>query len=236
MIKHNFSLVVIFTIILTSLSAQNAINAFDENGERHGIWRKNYPNTDQIRYEGKFNHGREVDTFKYYKLKRKKSVLSALKIFNRVDNTSEVTFMASNGSTVSEGKMSGKNFIGKWVFYHKNSPSVMIEEYYNNDGLLDGVRKVFFVNGKKAEEVAYKDGKQNGFSKIYSESGQLLQNSSYTNDKLNGSTIYYDVNGSVNAKGKFKDNVKIGIWEYYKDAELVRKVDHDTNKVLFRKQ
>jgi len=46
MIKHKFISCIIFTIILTSLSAQNAINAFDENGERHGIWRKNYPNTD----------------------------------------------------------------------------------------------------------------------------------------------------------------------------------------------
>lgn len=126
MIKQKLIFSIIFTIILTSLTAQNELNGFDENGERHGIWRKNYPNSNQLRYEGKFNHGKEIDTFKYYKLKLKKSVLSAVKVFNSNDNTSEVLFMASNGSIVSKGKMDGKNFIGKWLFYHKNSYRIMI--------------------------------------------------------------------------------------------------------------
>ena len=41
MIKQKLIFSIIFTIILTSLTAQNELNGFDENGERHGIWRKN---------------------------------------------------------------------------------------------------------------------------------------------------------------------------------------------------
>ena len=63
MIKQKLIFSIIFTIILTSLTAQNEFNGFDENGERQGIWRKNYPNSYQLRYEGKFNHGKEIDTF-----------------------------------------------------------------------------------------------------------------------------------------------------------------------------
>ena len=69
MIKQKLIFSIIFTIILTSLTAQNELNGFDENGERHGIWRKNYPNSYQLRYEGKFNHGKEIDTFKFVVLK-----------------------------------------------------------------------------------------------------------------------------------------------------------------------
>ncbi len=236
MIKHKFISSIIFTIILTSLSAQKEINTYDENGKRHGIWRKNYPSSNQLRYEGQFNHGKEIDTFKYYKLKRKKSVLSAIKVFNTNDDTSEVTFMASNGSVVSKGQMSGKNFIGKWVYFHKNSSKVMITEHYNENGALEGTRTVFFINGKEAEVVEYKNGKQNGVSKIYSESGKLLQNSIYVQDKLNGITTYYNGNGAVKAKGSFKNNLKTGVWEYYENSDLIRKVDHDSDKVLFKKQ
>ena len=236
MIKQKLIFSIIFTIILTSLTAQNELNGFDENGERHGIWRKNYPNSNQLRYEGKFNHGKEIDTFKYYKLKLKKSVLSAVKVFNSNDNTSEVLFMASNGSIVSKGKMDGKNFIGKWLFYHKNSYRIMIEEYYNAQGTLEGKRKVFFINSVLAESTEYKSGMKNGFLKIYSQSSKLLQESVYEDDKLSGKTTYYDLNGSVEASGNFMANLKTGVWEYFKNGILTRKVDHDNDKVLFKKQ
>lgn len=236
MIKRKIAFGIIFTIILTSLSAQSDVNNYDESGKRHGIWQKNYPNTNQLRYKGKFVHGKEIDTFKFYKLKRKKSVLSAVKIFNEENNQAEVTFMASSGNIISKGKMSGKSFIGKWIFYHKNSDIPMIEENYNSNGELDGKRSVMFINGKIAEVAEYKNNLLNGVSKTYSESGRLLQESTYSEDKLDGSTIYYDTDGNVQAEGNFKSNLKIGIWEYYKNKELIRKVDHDNDKVIYKKQ
>ncbi|TCK68781.1 antitoxin component YwqK of YwqJK toxin-antitoxin module [Winogradskyella wandonensis] len=236
MIKHKFKFLLFFTITLTSLTAQNEINSFDKDGKRHGIWKKTYPNTNQLRYEGQFVHGKEIDTFKYYKLKRKKSVLSAVKVFNSIDNKAEVTFLASNGKIISQGKMAGKDFIGRWLFYHKNSNNVMIEENYNLQGQLDGKRTVFFVRGQIAEEETYKNGLLNGISKIYAESGKLLQESLYKDDKLNGISTYYDADGNIQAKGSFKDNLKVGIWEYYKNGVLTRKVNHDTDKVLYKKQ
>ncbi|GGI58080.1 toxin-antitoxin system YwqK family antitoxin [Winogradskyella haliclonae] len=236
MIKHIIAYGVVLTIILTPLAAQNEINKFDESGKRHGIWQKNYPKTNQLRYKGKFLHGKEIDTFKYYKLKRKKSVLSAVKVFNLDNNEAQVTFMASNGNVISQGKMDGKNFIGKWVFFHKNSQDIMIEENYNAKGQLEGKRSVMFINGKVAEVADYKNDLLNGITKIYSESGKLLQESIYKDDKLDGNTSYYDIDGNLQAKGSFKSNLKIGLWEYYKNGELVRKVDHDNDKVIFKKQ
>ncbi|SHH37182.1 toxin-antitoxin system YwqK family antitoxin [Winogradskyella jejuensis] len=236
MIKHKLIFGFIFTITLTSLAAQNEVNNFDKSGKRHGVWQKNYPKTNQLRYEGQFVHGKEVDTFKYYKLKRKKSVLSAIKVFNIENNRAQVTFMASNGKVVSKGEMDGKNFVGKWLYFHKNSQQIMIEEHYNPEGKLDGIRTVFFINGALAEEAEYKDGLLNGISKIYSESGKLLQESLYKMDKLEGQTTYYDADGNIQAKGLFKANLKTGIWEYYKNGKLTRKADHTNNKVLLRKQ
>ena len=48
----------IFIITLTSfqlvLLSQNSVNQFDENGERHGYWSKNFEGTEEKRYEGNF--------------------------------------------------------------------------------------------------------------------------------------------------------------------------------------
>ncbi|MFD1064097.1 toxin-antitoxin system YwqK family antitoxin [Winogradskyella litorisediminis] len=236
MIKHKHLLGFTFIITLTSLFAQNEVNSLDENGKRHGVWQKNFPNTNQLRYKGQFNHGKEIDTFKYYKLNRKKSVLSAIKVFSINDDIADVTFMTSKGKVVSKGKMDGKNFIGKWVFYHNKTNGIMIEENYNNQGQLQGKRTVYFTNGNVAEISNYVLGQLEGVSKMYSESGKLLQQSQYKNDKLNGETIYYDSNQNIRAKGKFKDNLKTGIWLYYNNEILTRKVNHDTDEVIYKKQ
>ena len=236
MIKQKIILVFTFTIILTSLHAQNEVNTYDENGKRHGIWQKTYPGSDQLRYKGRFNHGKEIDTFKYYKLKRKKSVLSAIKVFDSNSHKAEVTFMASNGKVVSKGAMDGKKFIGKWLYYHKNSDTIMIEEIYDVDGQLTGQRKVYFGNGNIAETSNYKQGKLDGISKNYDEASKLLQESMYENGKLNGQTSYYDTKGSIKAKGSFKDNTKVGVWEYYSKGILSKKVDHDIDKIIYQKE
>ena len=67
MIKQKIYFVIILTLVLTNVNAQS-INQFDANGERHGLWKKNFEGTDQPRYEGTFDHGKEVGIFKFYKL------------------------------------------------------------------------------------------------------------------------------------------------------------------------
>lgn len=236
MIKQNIFFVIFFTIILTNTYAQKPVNQFDNDGKRHGIWTKNYDGTDQVRYKGQFRHGKEIDTFKFYKLANGKSVLSAVKVFNDVDSRAEVKFYTSTGKLVSEGKMDGKNYIGKWVYYHMKSNAVMIEETFNSNGQLDGFRYVYFKNGNIAEQLNYVDGKLSGESKWFSEQKKLIRVSLYNNDELNGDTTYYDTSGNVSSKGKYKDDRKVGLWEYYKNGKLTKKINHTTKEVFPAKQ
>jgi len=62
MIKQKVFTIFTLTLFLTSVYAQNPVNQFDKDGLRHGIWTKNYHNTDQKRYEGVFKHGKEIDS------------------------------------------------------------------------------------------------------------------------------------------------------------------------------
>ena len=57
----NISILVTFILLFTTavVFSQNEINQLDGQGKRHGIWKKNFNNSEQIRYEGVFNHGKE---------------------------------------------------------------------------------------------------------------------------------------------------------------------------------
>lgn len=236
MIKQKVFLLLFFTITLTTVYAQKTVNQFDKSGKRHGLWTKNYHKTDQKRYEGNFVHGKEVDSFKYYTLSGGKSVLSAVKVFNKSDSIAEVTFFASTKKVISKGKMNGKRFIGKWVFYHKNSSTIMITENYNAEGLLEGERFVYFKNGTVAESANYKNGELHGESKWYSEQKVLLRHANYEEGHLEGKTIHYNSEGDVVSEGNYKKSKKDGIWKYYKSGELTKKIDHTTGEIIFKKE
>jgi antitoxin component YwqK of YwqJK toxin-antitoxin module len=96
--KHIFTyflLLLVFTV-----SSQN-INQFDGNGNRHGIWKKNFDNTNVLRFEGQFNHGKEVGLFKFYLNVNNTAVLSATREFLENDTKAHVKFYASNGKIIS---------------------------------------------------------------------------------------------------------------------------------------
>jgi antitoxin component YwqK of YwqJK toxin-antitoxin module len=234
MIKQKLIFTLIFTIILTTVSAQKSVNQFDKDGKRHGIWTKNYFETNQKRYEGQFNHGKEIDTFNYYTLSKGKSVLSAIKVFNEADSISDVKFFTSRKIIISEGRMNGKCFIGKWIFYHKNSSDKMIIENYNDQGKLEGDRTVYYKKGDIAEEAHYKDGQLEGESKWFSETGVLLRHSNYKKGELNGLTINYDSKGNITSKGDYLNDKKSGIWKYYEAGKIKKEIDH-TNQVIIKK-
>lgn len=104
MFKQNIITVIILTFFYANLSAQNSVNQYDNNGKRHGVWKKNFDKTNEPRYEGQFEHGKEVGVFKYYTLKQKKSVLSATKTFNPNNNIAEVKFLLQQVNLLVKAK------------------------------------------------------------------------------------------------------------------------------------
>jgi hypothetical protein len=62
-IKHKINFMILLTIVYSVGYAQN-VNKFDENGKRHGLWKGIYEDTKNPRYEGTFEHGKEMGVFK----------------------------------------------------------------------------------------------------------------------------------------------------------------------------
>ncbi|WP_298498433.1 toxin-antitoxin system YwqK family antitoxin [uncultured Algibacter sp.] len=204
--------------------AQN-VNQFDANGKRHGVWKKTFEDSDVLRYEGQFEHGKEIGLFKFYKNYKKKAILSATKLFNNTNEIAEVKFLASNGKVVSEGKMNGKTYIGTWKYYHKNSDQLLTIENYNDAGKLIGERLVYYPNGQVAEKQNYIDGKLYGESYWLSEKNVVLKTYIYDHDELHGEAKFYTPKGELVSEGQYKRGKKDGVWKYYENGKIIKEKD-----------
>jgi len=206
----------IAVLSVQNINAQEKINQFDVNGARIGVWKKYY-NNKRIRYQGKFEAGKEIGVFKYY------SALSSdhpivIKIFTKNTNQAEVQFFTEKGILESEGEMNGKNRIGKWLYYHSNGKSILSEENYKN-GVLNGISKTYYLNGKITEFSHYKNGKLDGNLKRYADNGILLDNLNYKNGKLYGAAKYYNIKGKLIYWGDYQNDEKVRKWEYFENGK-----------------
>ena len=210
-------LVLIFLNVFC-IRAQNNFNKLDEKGKKNGPWKGIYEDTKNPKYEGTFEHGKEVGFFTFFDNTKTKKVI-ATREFNTKDNSAYTIFYDQNKNKVSEGKVVNKLFEGRWNYYHKASKAIMTIENYAN-GKLEGLRSVFYPNGKIAEEINFKDNLKEGICKRYTENGIVIEESAYKNNEYNGTTTFKDSDGNLISKGNFVDGKKAGVWHFYEKGKL----------------
>ena len=208
-----------FLLSLNTIVAQE-FNKLDEKGLKHGMWKGNYEASKRPRYEGAFDHGKEIGIFKFYDDTKAKTII-ATREFNPKDNSCYTIFYNQKNNKVSEGKLVNKRYEGEWKYYHEDSPLIMTTELYSN-GKLNGVRKVYYKSEKIAEETTYKNGVKEGIYKKYAENGIVLEESIYKNDQYEGLAIFKSAENVVTSKGVFKNGKKVGMWEFTKDGKIVK--------------
>jgi len=227
MAKSNLIFLLYCLLVCFSGNAQE-FNKIDANNEKDGPWQKFYNGTKQLRYEGTFNHGKEIGIFKFYDSKGGHP--TATKEYINGSDFFEVKFYTTAGKNVSKGKMKQRSREGKWVYYHQDGITIMTEEMYKNN-LLDGERIVYFENGKIAQRMSYTQGNENGIETHYSEKGIILKTYTYLNGKLHGPVKLYELDGTIMREGNYKDNEKYGTWKYYKNGKLEKTLKFPLNKI-----
>ncbi|MGV6828584.1 MAG: toxin-antitoxin system YwqK family antitoxin [Flavobacteriales bacterium] len=214
----------IYTFLLISISfiswSQDTLNQFDENGKRHGKWKKYFENSKQIRYQGTFNHGKEIGTFYFYCSDCGDQPM-VIKEFSKKNDTTFVQFFAKKGKLASQGYMINKKRVGEWLYFQKVGNQIMTKEFYV-DGKLEGLKTTYYKNNVVAEEVTYHNDVKEGIAKVYSFTGVLLKKLPYHKDQLNGKVVYYDANGLIEIEGIYKNGLKDGIWSYYKNGKFIK--------------
>ena len=220
-----FKQYILLTVLLSfSVLSFAQINQVDENGKKNGPWKVNFEGTSNPKFEGTFNHGKEIGEFKFYK-KGFYDHPTAIMQFPEEEDSVSVTYYTQKGKPISKGKMLDRKREGKWEYYHQQSDSIMMTEVYKND-TLNGMQKTYFTNGNLAEETNYVNGEKDGSSKIYSENGKVTKKLNYKNGELHGSAIYYTPTGELLIEGNYSEGRKTGKWKYYEDGILDREEEY----------
>ena len=207
-----------FFLLLTTIAFAQDFNKLDSDGKKQGLWKGFYEQSKRLRYEGTFDHGKEVGLFKFFDDTKAGTVI-ATRAFNTNDNSCFTIFYNQKNNKVSEGKVVNKQFEGEWKYYHENSPKIMTTEFYVN-GKLNGVRKVYYLSGKIAEETPYVDGLKHGNYKKYTETDIILEETIYKNGEYDGPAIFRDSNNQIAGQGLFKNGKKVGMWKILEKGKL----------------
>jgi antitoxin component YwqK of YwqJK toxin-antitoxin module len=186
--------------------------------KKHGLWKGFYEESKRLRYEGTFEHGKEIGLFKFFDDTKAGTVI-ATRAFNHTDHSCYTIFYNQKNNKVSEGKVINKQFEGEWKYYHENSPVIMTLEYYAN-GKLNGVRKVFYKSGIIAEETTYKNGIKEGSYKSYAENGIVLEESNFKDNLYEGQAVFRTADNQIAAQGVFKKGKKVGVWKVLEKGKL----------------
>ena len=221
-------IVFLISLLFSVLHAQNESNKLDAKGLKHGIWKGVYEESKRPRYQGTFEHGKEVGVFQFFDDTQKGDVI-ATREFNSKDNSAYTVFYDQNRNKVSEGKVVNKLFEGEWKYYHYASPAVMTTENYKN-GKLEGLRTVYFLSGKVAEQINYVNNLKQGAYKKYTENGIVLEESFFKNNEYDGVSIFRNDSGIVVSKGMFAKGLKTGTWEVLENGKLVKKSSTDLSQ------
>ena len=215
----------LFVFLLPFLGTAQDVNQLDAEGKRHGVWKKNFEDTDVLRYQGEFSHGKEIGVFKFYKKVDGKAVLAANKQFHTDSDIAQVSFYASSGKLISEGQMNGKLYVGTWTYYQNKTKSVLSKDTYNDKGELDGDRFVYYVDGILAQKESYVNGKLHGPSTWYTEKSIVVKEYVYDTGELHGPATFYDKTGVMVLQGQYQRDRKHGVWKYYENGKLVKEKD-----------
>ncbi len=213
--------IIIFPLISIQVFAQaENINQYDQEGKRHGEWKKYYNDDGKnLRYEGKFQHGKEVGTFKFYK-PNSKGKPAATKTYVEEHDSIHMKFFTKKGRLESEGNLIDKDREGVWKYYKNGyKDNLMMTENYQN-GKLHGWKIIYFPDGKIMEKTYYQKGKKEGDLIIYAENGEVLQEYRYKNNKLHGNSKVYNSRGQIISEGAYKQGHRDGKWRYYTEGKL----------------
>jgi antitoxin component YwqK of YwqJK toxin-antitoxin module len=216
-------------LVSISVFAQANYNKLDDKGNKNGLWKGNYTDTKNPKYEGTFEHGKEVGTFTFYDNTKTKTII-ATREFNPKDDSAYTIFYDQKKNKVSEGKVVNRLYEGEWKYYHKASKVVMTIENYSN-GKLEGLRSVFYPNSKIAEEIHYKKDLKEGPYKRYTESGIIIEESNYKNNEYDGLATFKDPDdGTIVSKGMFLKGKKAGVWQFFNKGKLVKEMNMNDPK------
>ena len=209
--KFTFTLI---TILFTALCF-GQINQVDANKRKQGPWKKYYPNTGALKYEGQFKDNKPYGVFTYYY--KTGRVEAKVKFLKGGYITYSKMYHESSGMIKATGKYVNQKKDSTWTYFD-NKGNVKSKEVYK-DNKLEGQRVIYYepVNGKYvvARYEYYKNDVLHGTYKEYHTNTKLKSEGQYVDGNLDGLVKFYYPNGKMERIERYKYAVEHGWWVFY---------------------
>ena len=224
-------LLAVFALFAIIADAQEVLNQTDVQGKKQGNWVKKFENG-QERYRGEFKDDKPVGTFFYY---YDDGAKSSEVVYLGADGTAaNAKFFHKNGTIMGEGKYLNQQKDGKWKYCDDQSMLSSIDNYKN--GKLNGMNKVFFLNGNVAAEIPFVDGLKNGDFVEYFSDGTIKMQGTYQDNTYTGNYFQNYADGKLMVEGEYKVAVKDGLWKYFADdGRLKAQQVYETGELIKEK-
>ncbi len=209
------------------------------NGEKEGVWKYYYENG-KLYYAEEYKHDNLVGKSIFYNddgtLNRqyyyKGNSLDSEAVYYGDNNKVAMVFNYHDGRLMGytyegkDGKLVNeiplKNQSGAVTAYYKNGTK-SAEMTFDN-GVVDGLRTLYFSNGKVFTQGQRLWGNYQGEQKKYNVSGQLLSEENYYYDNLHGAAKYYYPDGKVKADENYYNGELNGICKYYDETGKLKQI------------
>jgi antitoxin component YwqK of YwqJK toxin-antitoxin module len=216
------------------ISSVERFNRYNRNGEKEGIWKEFFPESELVFREGNYSSGKRNGLFQYYD---KKGIVIRTETY---ENDVLVTDDGGAGNltfkvdTVSEGVIARGGYAGnqrQGVFHveHVSGEKIINQVYQmgkkvaegklDNEGMRQGIWKEYFLSGELKAEGEYKDNQRVGEWK-YFDNREVHRRESFSRGKLDGEYTEWDTAGTVILQGNYSDGLKVGIWKYQLNDHL----------------
>ncbi len=221
-------IVFICILICTGLISfsQDNLNRTDEQGKKHGIWKK-YLDNGKLIYEGTFMNDKPVGLFRRY---HSSGALKAILKYDVYSDSTDAQLFDTRSKLIAKGKYSGKIKIGNWQYY--KSGLLISKEHFVN-GKKDGLSKTYYPDGRLFEEVEWKFGLKNGIYRAYFKSGKPYMECKMVNNLRDGFCLIYYPNNELELEAFYNKNLRHNQWKYFsKSGELSHVLEYDMGILL----
>ena len=181
----------------------------DENGDPipkfSGAYKKNKP----IGIHRTFDEYGRVNSSKMYD--KYGNLIASGIVDMDGDKQGNWKYYFESGKIRAKGKFKKNRRDGKWIFYYENNTKEQIGEYIN--GRYNKIWRWYYKDGSLAREENYYRGKENGDFIEFDEFGNEIVIGFYIEGNKEGEWKYNV--GDHTEIGKYQNNLKEGIWNYY---------------------
>ncbi|MBK8340012.1 MAG: hypothetical protein IPK99_08460 [Flavobacteriales bacterium] len=203
-------LLALILLLLAAASSVAQVNQNDAQGRKQGLWRKNWAESEQVRYNGTFKDDKPVGRFTYYSTE---GLVESIVDHYADGSGAHGRHFHPNGKVMAEGRYVGQAKDSTWVYLDANGLRRSQEQWKN--GRKQGEELSFFDDGTISERITFVNGLQEGLHEQFFPGGQVKYRGSYVRGEGEGVMTWYQPDGKKEVEGHMVSGQRDGIWYYF---------------------